>query len=144
MPEPVSVREIAVVAGLTRSQARSAVADGLIIPSALTWIDVLALRVWLPVQSMMLAGESQPRNVVKPLKARTREAVRVARDAASRDCLGRDAVLIVCRASATVHVSLGVAASKEGPGIYSEGMLLALPIGQWWSELRWRIHGHAQ
>lgn len=129
---------MAVVTGLTRSQVRSAVDGGFVDPSALTWVDALALRVQLPVQSLLLAGESEPRNVAKLLSARTREAVRLVRDAAATDEIGRDAVLVVGRASATVQPSLAEAASTVGAAVYTDGVMLALPVGQWWSELRWR------
>lgn len=129
---------MAVVAGVTLSQARSAVADELVDPAELSWVDALALRVALPVQTMLLSGESDPRNVTKLVSTRTSEAVRLTRDAAAADCLGRDAVLVVGRTSAAVHPSLADATSRSGSMMYADGVMLALPVGQWWSEFRWR------
>lgn len=138
MLSPHSLRELAVVTGLTRSQVRSAVEDGLVCPATLTWADALALRVQLPIQSMLLAGESRARNASSVISPRTREAVRLVRDVAETDQIGRDALLIVGRASASVQPSLQVAALEVGGNVYHDGVMLAFPIGQWWSELRWR------
>lgn len=140
MAEPRSLRQLAAFSGITYAQARAAADDGLVVRDKLTWVDSLALRVFLPVQSMVLAGELAPRNIGKDIAPRTRAAVRAVQEAIAGGTMSRDAVLTVGRTAASVHRSLAIATGQEEAGLYGDGgsALLVLPVGQWWWEVQWR------
>lgn len=134
-----SANELAVVAGVTRGQIRMMVAEGVIDIRAATWVDALVARVYVPARSVVMVGEQAGRSDPHPVRGRADEAARVVREAADRGELGRDAVLSVSRGYARIYASLEELASSGAELLYSEGTLLILPVGQWWSELRWRV-----
>lgn len=134
---PASLREVAMVSGLTRAQARAAVEHRLVDPDSLDWVDALALRVAVPVRSLVLAGESAGGNVRRTLMPRVRQAVNLTREAAVRDEMDRDTLLLVGRDAAVLRSGVG-GFGEAVHAVYADGVLLALPVGQWWNDLRWR------
>jgi len=137
LERPRSVRELALLSGTTQSRVRAAVEDGLIDPYNLTWADVLALRAFIPSQSMILAGEAVPRNASRETTARSRSAVKAVRAAIAGDALTPASVLAIGRKSASVYTSLANA-SRRGAALNTDDEVLVLPIGKWWNEIRWR------
>lgn len=137
LDRPRSLRELALTSGTTQSRVRAAVQDGLIRPSELSWSDVVAIRSFIPAQSIVLAGEAVPRNYSRQVTARSWSAVEAVQTALTADALGPHAVLAVGRTSASVHPTLELA-TGQGADLHADGALLILPVGQLWSELRWR------
>lgn len=137
LEKPRSVRELALISGTTQSRVRAAVEDGLIDPHDLSWADVIALRAFIPAQSIVLAGEAVPRNLSRATTARSRSAFDAVQAAIAGDTLTSASVLAVGRTSATVYTSLAHA-TRRGAALKTEDALLVLPIGQWWTEVRWR------
>lgn len=138
MPPPSSLSDLTAVAGTTPSQTLQAVRSGHVNEDELTWVDALVLRAVIPVQSLTLVGEDGT-DEGRPVRLRAHAAVHAVREAVAQgDLDDRDAVLIVGRNSARVYSSLGGGTRHNRLNVYDGGMLLALPVGQWWVDLRWR------
>lgn len=136
-----SLRQVALVAGVSRPTARSAAAAGHLDPDNLTERDVLVLRVVSMLPALQPFGELRPANVAREVPARDVDAVALVREAGGP--LPAMATLIVTAESATLARSIAAVSAATLEAAEAGQPYLALPVGQWSLELENRTRAEA-
>jgi hypothetical protein len=137
-PGGPTLSEIAVVAGVSHAQARSAVGRGVLTATDLTWGDALLLRVHFIVVSTRFPGELSHQPALGA-EARARLAVTLLRDGVESSDIPVDGRLVITRQDVRLLKTLSYVFT------YLEGELSGLeaaqvlPVGHWWNDICWRM-----
>jgi hypothetical protein len=125
-----SLRQVWLVAGVSRKTASAAVSAGHLDPESLTALDVVVLRVAASCFSWRPLGELQPANVTREVPIREVEAVRLIRAAGAT--LPADAQLIVTGEGARLARTMPDVAKAA---LEAVGPFISLPVGLWAAEV---------